>query len=821
MRKAPRYRTLALCLTAFVIVANVTFWVLTNSNPGTPNHQNLALKSSGSSKASTRSQESQLIGVRVGAETERVMSKSKPAPISANKMAFASGALHGENILVYPELLKMRPRDVNEVDGRVIPNTVHYIWCGNRTFEYRHFLSVMAVWKVLEPDAIEFRYENEPREDKYNTWYSQIRSHLAVFQASLLPDWVTGPECGDAHGLETLHDTGGILIATDVVVGPHAANELLRNNFTVVFKSDMSIGLSAGRAQDRSFRLMVDKITQQHSHQQSKHEQKQHKNDAASVSSISEKLFETSKNRSKIPTNFASTRYEIVETLKSFSNHGSRIFYCDDTGLIKDLNVELQQPDMSKIFGLSKNIGSLCIQVDKRLQPRHVIEGNERNPLMSYLYRHLYGERRTDIATMGFADQDNTLNKVSHQSLINNSHEEILKESQGDQKYDVITRSKNIPRILDSSKSILNVFGGSEPESQKLRAKSINLSLSDSYSPGLSSRLGIPRLVHYVWFGAKEMTFGMYLSFLSTAYVVRPDRILIHGDGRLRGELWEKVKKHPLVTLVYRDPPRSIFSRAVLYTSHRSDVVRADVLDKYGGVYLDWDAYWLKSPEHYFTARALSGSSPQTNGNAIDGVRNEVQKETFQTSQNYKDNSPGDSKSFKIPDSFSKLHNRSLDVRIIEAGTVVSRDHIPRPPFPDTINMGVVLARPRSKFIRAWRAALVNYRSHDFLYNAVELPYKIYEMFPRSVVIDDRLQVMCYHLMCHPSFDPEFRMWNRAQAFNWKSDGVHAIHFTYPDPPAFSNLSALMQASGMFADIGRYIWGLQPDIDRNGLFPVK
>ncbi|GFR75239.1 transposable element Tcb2 transposase [Elysia marginata] len=74
--------------------------------------------------------------------------------------------------------------------------------------------------------------------------------------------------------------------------------------------------------------------------------------------------------------------------------------------------------------------------------------------------------------------------------------------------------------------------------------------------------------------------------------------------------------------------------------------------------------------------------------------------------------------------------------------------------------------------------------------------------------------VMCYHLLCHPSYHPDFKQWNKAQPFNWTSDGVHAMHFTHPDPQAFHNLTSLLQASGMFADIGRFIWGLQPETDQ-------
>ncbi|RUS81918.1 hypothetical protein EGW08_010304 [Elysia chlorotica] len=486
-------------------------------------------------------------------------------------------------------------------------------------------------------------------------------------------------------------------------------------HFTVAFKRDGTLAVVASKAKENVLRLMIDSLTQTSSEQ-----------GAEPSSSHAPKHVNTSEPKVDYHAQGKRTlETQTVDHVQSVYNE-SRVFYCTDTAVIKDLPKSLSLSDIpDKLYNTDRENGEFCVHIDNRIQPFHVIDGHKNNSLVSLL-----------DATVGLTPHDE-----------NPSH----------------SRSTNSPPQSNSS----------APENGfAVRA--------DSSRPAdAPATMGVPRLIHYVWFGLAEMTFGMYLSFLSSVYVVKPDAVLIHGDGRLYGEFWEKVRRHPLVTLVYREPPLAIYSRAVVYTSHRSDVVRADVLDKYGGVYLDWDAYWLRSPEQY-----LAPARPDTNST----------RHTTHLEQ-------GDVK---------------LQRRVSEAGAVVSRDHMPRPPFPDTINMGVVLARPRSKFIRAWRAALVDYRSRDFLYNAVELPYKIYESFPRSVRIDDRLQVMCYYLKCHPSYQPGFKQWNHAQPFNWTSDGVSAIHFTHPDPPAFHNLTALLSASGTFADIGRFIWSLQPEAERPG-----
>lgn len=64
-----------------------------------------------------------------------------------------------------------------------------------------------------------------------------------------------------------------------------------------------------------------------------------------------------------------------------------------------------------------------------------------------------------------------------------------------------------------------------------------------SYLPGK-----IPKIVHYVWFGTKVINFFMYLTMLSTLFVLNPDKL--------------------------------IFGKPILYGQHRSDIIRAKVLLK-------------------------------------------------------------------------------------------------------------------------------------------------------------------------------------------------------------------------------------------------
>lgn len=251
----------------------------------------------------------------------------------------------------------------------------------------------------------------------------------------------------------------------------------------------------------------------------------------------------------------------------------------------------------------------------------------------------------------------------------------------------------------------------------------------------------IPKIFHLVWYGRKLMDIMMYLSLSSILGVVQPEAVYIHGDGQLYGKYFEELKKDSRVKLINRELPTHIFEHQLMYTQHRSDIIRADVLLKYGGIYCDWDVLWL---------------------NPIDD-----------------------------------LIGKGYD-------SILNLDHMPRPGFPDSINLGVLMSKPGAHFIKHWQDSLVNYKSRDFFYNAIELPYKVYEKHPDTVHIEPRLQVMCYYLKCHPVFHPQFRNYNEAQPFNWTTD-VYSIHFTFPDPPEYANMTSLKAGKGMFADIAKFI----------------
>lgn len=118
----------------------------------------------------------------------------------------------------------------------------------------------------------------------------------------------------------------------------------------------------------------------------------------------------------------------------------------------------------------------------------------------------------------------------------------------------------------------------------------------------------IPNIVHYIWLLANpavfRLDFRVFLSVYSSHLFFSPDTIYIHTDAK--PELWDKAKSSgdvwtkrvlnlPNVTPNYIDNPQVTTKGVAIDTfGAKSDFIRADVLRKFGGIYLDVDAIPLR-----------------------------------------------------------------------------------------------------------------------------------------------------------------------------------------------------------------------------------
>lgn len=120
----------------------------------------------------------------------------------------------------------------------------------------------------------------------------------------------------------------------------------------------------------------------------------------------------------------------------------------------------------------------------------------------------------------------------------------------------------------------------------------------------------IPNIFHFIFglhrdFGKTPFSFIHYLSIRSVYEINRPDNIFFYYKYEPRGKWWQASKK--MVTLVPIEPPTEIFGKPLLHFAHKADVLRIEVLMKYGGVYLDMDVICLKPFKELFNYDFVMG----------------------------------------------------------------------------------------------------------------------------------------------------------------------------------------------------------------------
>lgn len=256
-----------------------------------------------------------------------------------------------------------------------------------------------------------------------------------------------------------------------------------------------------------------------------------------------------------------------------------------------------------------------------------------------------------------------------------------------------------------------------------------------------------PRIAHYVMYDSSKFAFSHYLSVLSCLHVAGLERVVLHGNMEPSSQWWKHLRVEENVTFSYTDPTNQIYGQNITqFPQHKSDITKFYVLLKYGGISLDPDVYWVN----------------------------------------------------RIPDD------------ILSYDAVLSKDWLKRLDWPDTLNIGVFIAKPNAQFLYNFlRAYRRNYRPRLYIYNGGCVPYKVYEKYPQSLHLDPHLQVLTFGPTYHPTWrsgylhDSSGNMGNNS--FDWRKDTL-AVHVTDPKPASeFEGVVSLKRAKGMFADIGWYI----------------
>lgn len=149
---------------------------------------------------------------------------------------------------------------------------------------------------------------------------------------------------------------------------------------------------------------------------------------------------------------------------------------------------------------------------------------------------------------------------------------------------------------------------------------------TNPFAPSRASRASIPNIVHFVHLVGSEQTttlelpFRQFIAIYSAWYHLKPENIFIHTD--IEDDLIKyKIKnaKSPYTRAIAKLPGVQFkYHKAINETTtgntihelpNQSDFVRTDVLEQYGGIYLDDDAYVLRdlAPLRYLPYQNIVG----------------------------------------------------------------------------------------------------------------------------------------------------------------------------------------------------------------------
>ncbi|KAI8645528.1 hypothetical protein BD408DRAFT_411583 [Parasitella parasitica] len=109
----------------------------------------------------------------------------------------------------------------------------------------------------------------------------------------------------------------------------------------------------------------------------------------------------------------------------------------------------------------------------------------------------------------------------------------------------------------------------------------------------------IPKIVHFVY-GLRDpnptLDLIHYTAIKAAHDVLKPEKIMFHYHHMPVGENFERARA--MLTLNKVPLVERVFDRPVSHYAHRADVIRLQVLEEYGGIYLDLDLISVKPLDH-------------------------------------------------------------------------------------------------------------------------------------------------------------------------------------------------------------------------------
>ena len=89
----------------------------------------------------------------------------------------------------------------------------------------------------------------------------------------------------------------------------------------------------------------------------------------------------------------------------------------------------------------------------------------------------------------------------------------------------------------------------------------------------------VPNVLHYVWYGAQEIGYFHFLSFMSGLRFMKPCLILIHGKHLPYGPYWDYfIQLSPNVIHVQRKRIEVVYGKRLSFPEHGADVMRIEAI---------------------------------------------------------------------------------------------------------------------------------------------------------------------------------------------------------------------------------------------------
>ena len=178
------------------------------------------------------------------------------------------------------------------------------------------------------------------------------------------------------------------------------------------------------------------------------------------------------------------------------------------------------------------------------------------------------------------------------------------------------------------------------------------------------SILKIPRIVHFIFgmepkFGNKPFGMVQYAAIKSAHDLLNPTTIYVHKIYEPSGFLWDQAKK--MVTLNKIEPVKDIYGSPVEHVAHMADLIRLQVLERFGGIYHDMDVITLRPYKSEWFERDFVMGQQSDRSQLCNAVMMSAPKSQFITLwlnvyKAYFDKNEWDFHSVKLPAKIARSH---------------------------------------------------------------------------------------------------------------------------------------------------------------------